>query len=890
MIRRKNNGTIFHSVVLLIGVLFHTGLFTQDNLVFNRISTTDGLSQSSVYCIAQDHDGFMWFGTQYGLNRYDGYTFKNFKNDPYDPLTISDNYIQSILVDKSGVLWIGSWDEGLNRFNSKDQTFTRYAYSPTDPTTIGSNRVLCIYEDKSKELWIGTTGGLNKLNRKTGQFTRYVHDKMDPLSLCNNEVWSICEDRHGDLWIGTADGLDRFDRGNDRFHHFTYNENNPNSLCFNNIRCVYEDSYGDLWIGTWKGLDKFDRENNRFIHYKNEEKKLNSLTDNRIRCIFEDSSRKLWIGTIEGLDRFVRETNGFIHYKNDPTNPFSLSHNEIQDIYEDKSGIIWIGGQGGINKVYQGNPGFSCYKLNMASDIPTSSKRNPNMIWSIYEDEAGKLWIGSYSGLTQFDLKNRKIINSYTHNEKVMTSLSNDTVRVIYEDSEGSLWIGTQRGGLDKFDREKGTFIHFINDDLDKVPILAILADNNGNLWVGTDGNGLYIYDRTNFKFIKYNPGVKNLSDDRILCLYEDSVGVLWIGTWGGGLNSLVDYNTENGFFTVYKHDDDDKNSISNNRVRCIHESQPGVLWIGTERGLNKLNPKTAEFRCFFEKDGLPSDVIYSILGDSSGNIWISTMKGLARFDTSINSFETYDFGDGLQDNEFNQGAFFKNSKGELFFGGINGFNVVLPGNIKKDSYKPPIVITDFLISDKSKMSQMLKNNFITLAPNEGEFSIKFAVLYYANPNKNQCKYKLEGYDREWIPTDYNNRRAVYTNLPSGKYVFKVMGTTKYGSLKDGNELYASEDSVNIEILPHWYKTWWAYLLFGSFTCCFLLLVWYGWYNKNNIRQLKKVDQLKDEFLANTSHELRTPLHCIIGLTESLLDGAGGGLSLKKSYPIYRWL
>lgn len=851
---RRNCKNILHIGVLLMGVLIYTRLISQENLVFNRISTADGLSQSSIFCIAQDNEGFMWFGTQYGLNRYDGYAFRVFKNEPKNPRSISDNYIQSILVDKSGVLWIGTHDGGLNKFNPDTQDFDRYMHNEVTHNSISHNCVLCIFEDKSNEIWIGTVFGLNKMDQKTELFTHYTNDKKDIGSLCNNEVWNIFEDRDGELWIGTDNGLDKFDRRKNRFTHFSHDEKNSSSLCYNRIRYIYEDSYGNFWIGTRNGLDKFERRKNCFFHYKNDLDNPDSLSSNEIRYICEDRSKNLWIGTMGGINRFDREKNRFIHFENDSSNPLSLSQNEVQSIYEDKAGILWIGVLGGINKVYRGTPGFSRYTFSTVNPTfnPIEGSRNKNMIWSICEDKIGTLWIGSYNGLTLFNRHKKEAYKYYTHNENNLRSLSENTVRVIYEDSGGVIWIGTYYGGLDKFNRGTGTFSHFNNDGLSKYPILAIQEDKQKNIWIGTDGDGLYnILDRSNKKFKQYNykgKGRNSLSDNKILCLYEDSREVLWIGTWSGGLNKLMDLEKE--IFISYTHDDNKTDSISNNRVRCIHETRSRELWIGTECGLNKFDRDTEKFQSFFEKDGLPSEVVYSILSDSAGNLWMSTMNGLARFDPNKKVFNAYDFNDGLQGNEFNQGAFFKNSKKELFFGGVNGFNVFLPENIKEDTYNSPIVITDFLIFNKSKMSQKLKKGRLTLSPRENIFSIEFAALHYANPQKNRYNYKLVDYDRDWINTDYKNRRATYTNVPHGIYEFTVRGTNIDGILSSNTA------SIKIKILPPWNKTMWAYLLFSLLICGALLLIWFVWQNKK--KQTRELTRINSDLIKKQEELIKT--------------------------------
>jgi len=796
--------------VLLISL--PTYIYTQkDNMRFIRISKEQGLPQVTINCILQDRKGFMWFGTQEGLVRYDGYDFVCYKHDPADPKTITDSYIWCILEDKSGILWIGTNDGGLNSFDPISEQFNSYQCK-NDSKSLSHNYVRCIFEDHKGFLWIGTFGGgLNKFDIKNNSFTRF---QKQPNGLSSN-ITCIYEDQFGILWIGTNDsGLFQYDPKADSFLSFKYNSKYPNSLGNDNVSCILEDQAGLLWVGTQGGgLFKWDRNKKLFENYSTSN---NKLSNNYILCLYEDRYGKIWIGTDGGgINILDRKDKTFISCKNTPCSNYSLSNNVVMSIFEDRSGLMWIGTySNGLNKYNPMSNKFLLYQNNTSKGDNLIS----NDIRAIYEDKTGSLWIGTYGGgINKFNPNNNEYINYST----ATSNLSHDDVRCIIEDNDGKLWIGTRGGGLNKMiDPKKKIFKPFMrnkdnNNCLSNNYIRTILKDKMGYLWVGTEGGGINRFDTKKEKFECYTVKKNNLSNDIIFSIYEDNFGILWVGTRVGGLNKLEPGKKKFESFSKTE-------GLSHNFVLSICEDKSGTLWIGTYGGgLNKMiDRKKGNFKSYSEIDGLPNNVVYGILEDEVGNLWLSTNKGISKFDPRIEIFKNFDVDDGLQNDEFNAGAYFKSKEtGEMFFGGINGLNIFLPNRIADDFNFPTVVFTNFLIAYESMRPKWKNKNSpliqsitytreITLDYNQNFFSFEFAALHYASPRKNRYQYKMEGWDKEWFKTEAKNRRATYTNLPPGDYVFKVNGSNKDGIWTE------KETSIKISILPHPGKTWWAYTLY----------------------------------------------------------------------------
>jgi PAS domain S-box-containing protein len=778
---------------------------------FTHLTSEQGLSHDVVRCILQDSQGFMWFGTLDGLNRYDGYTFTIYRHRRSDPGSLSHNAVTALYEDRAGTLWIGT-AMGLDSFAGDAASFTHHLAV--------AEQVGAIYEDAAGTLWIGTEGsGLFRYDRADGQFIQYTHDPADPHSLSDDDVIAISEDGSGTLWVGTTyGGLNAFDRITERFTRYRHDPADPHSLSYDRVSAIYRDLSGALWVGTGSdyeveagGLNVFDGTTGQFTRYLHDPQDRHSLSNNHARSIYEDRTGTLWIGTDDGLDVFDRATHIFASYRHDPLNPHSLGDSPITAIYEDRAGTLWFGTDGeGLYKYARLKERFGRYQPDPLDPNSLSGAE----VGALYEDHTGVLWIGvPGEGLDRLDRTTGQFTH-YSPDPNDPHSLSNNNVRALYEDHEGALWVGTNQG-LDRLDPATGQFRHYVHDpgdpgSLGPGAVKVILEDHTHALWVATEGPGtLNRLDGTAGTFTRYEHDPANpdgfVNTYGVRAVYEDRAGDLWLGTYTG----LVHFDRDAGTFTQYRHDPEDPRSLSHDFVWSIYEDPAGILWIATAEGLNRFDPDTAQFTVYTMEDGLANDNVVGMLVDDRGDLWLGTGGGgLSRFDPQTGILKTYDASDGLASNDVTLGACHRSKSGEMFFGTLDGFNAFYPADVKDNPHVPPIALTAFRKFDQvvefdTPLSDVEE---IPLSYEENFFAFEFAALDYTDPAKNQYAYQLEGFDEGWIYCG-PRRYASYTNLPPGEYTFRVKGSNNDGVWNETGR------AVRITIAPPFWQAWWFRVL-----------------------------------------------------------------------------
>lgn len=753
----------------------------------------------------------MWFGTDEGLNKYDGYKFTVFKNDPEKKATISGNSIFSIKEDSDRNLWILT-QNGLDKFERKSETFHHYLTGKA--WVVSSN----IFLDSKKRFWIGSAEGFCLFNPTTGNAKFYKNNPANDNSLSENYVYKITQDNDGNLWIGTRHGLNRFNPETEKFTRFVNAPGNATSIGSGFIKTVYKDKKGNIWAGTQgSGIARFNPQTESFTNFRHNPNDPNSIIYNDILSFTEDANGKLWVGTENGgISIYDYSSNSFVAAQYNEYDPNSLSGNSVYSLYKDDVGNIWAGTwSGGINFLPFYGDKFKLYKKSPGDKNSLSN----NLVLSMSSDDKNNIWIGTDGGgLNQFNTFTHSFTN-YQQDEKVKNGIYNNFVLTAFPYSADTLVLGFHRGGIDFFDQKKQSFVHYGTSDINSnrltsLSVLAAYKDRRNNLWLSNDGyGGIFLFDPRMKKFIPFLPdpaNAKSIANISIFVMYETKAGRLWIG----GDKGLDLFDRDKNEFTHLQYDPKNKNSLPDNTVNCIAEDKSGNLWIGTAGGLCYYNIAKGTFTSYTENDGLANNTVWDIQQDHKGNVWSSTNNGISRFDIAAKIFRNYTISDGLQSSTFKRKASAQTADGEMYFGGVNGFNSFYPDSIKDNDFVPPVYITGLEIFNKpvyidsaSPLKQSINDQSeIVLSYKQSVFTIEFAALNFTSPEKNQYAYMLENFDVDWNYAG-NKRSATYTNLNPGTYVFKVIASNNDGVWnKKGT-------AVKIIILPPYWQTWWFRLV-----------------------------------------------------------------------------
>lgn len=782
------------------------------NIRFEHISLEEGLSQSVINAVLQDRKGFLWVGTDDGLNRYDGYGFTIFKPDTNNPASLSDRTITTLAQDAQGFIWIGTRQGGLNRYDPVSGTFTHFMHNEVDSQSVASNHILSLFADETG-IWVGTDNGLNFLDFSSGRFTYYHSSEEDPAderSLSGNIIRALYKDSRNRLWVGTGNGgLNMYEPQTGNFQAFKHNKLDRKSISSNRVLSLTEAPDGSIWVGTANGLNQLNVESGEFKRYENSRYLENSLAGTTVNALLIDQGGSLWVGTNRGLDRFEARSGRFIHHQSQPGIPNSLSNNQVISIYEDDSGVIWVGTfGGGLNKYNRQQDRFAYYRHD-PNDINSLSS---NFIMSLFADRADNLWIGTLdNGLSRLDLETDSFVH-FKNNPNERSSLSSNFVHSLYVDSTGTLWVGTGKA-LDRFNPLSERFTNYsppVTHENESVTfsVAAIYEDSQSNFWVGST-QGLFLFDRSTKIFSKFNLNETERSSRdgfSITTIAEGKAGYLWVGAFDGGLRRV---HLDTGFISHYENDPGNGDSIGNNSILCLFRDSRGVLWVGTNGGgLSHYNPETDTFTNYTENSGLPNNVIYGILEDGKGNLWLSTNYGLSRFNPQEESFRNFTVSDGLQSNEFNQNAYAIDSDGIMYFGGINGLNVFEPREIRDNPYPPRISLTSVTFDGTPLLDDQTpeyRREIILQWPNDS-FEFEFTSFAFEQPGKNRYAYMLEGFDPDWIEID-SRRNGRYTNLPGGTYTLRLRGSNSDGIWNETSE------TIQVVVVPPFWETWWFSIL-----------------------------------------------------------------------------
>lgn len=901
---------------LLCGLVFSFGLTLSalsqaEQYKFSHVDVNNGLSDNQLKCFLRDSRGFMWFGTASGLNRYDGYTIKVFRNTPGEATSISNSDINHLFEDHEGRIWATSWT-GVDVYDPQTETFEHNPNTYLRQLLIPDGTISDIKKDGNGNFWfIHTSQGLYKYNIDDKKTTALFYNPLDTSSLASNQISSISPDRDGNLWIFHKSGV--FEKLDANTLTVTY-RNDQLSKMFNQQRYDYRlmvDSDNDVWLYLFdnnKGVFFFDADKQSLTNFKKGPFKLNS---DIVKGVTQDSKGLIWVATDHGgLNIIDKTTFGVRYVMHDPDDSKSLCQNNINALYKDDEGIIWLGTfKKGVSFYHENIIRFRLYR-HQNSDANSLPFNDVN---EFVEDRKGNLWIGTNGGgLIYFDRQKNSFLQ-YVNDPKNENSLSNNVIVSLFLDSENKLWIGTYYGGLNCFDGKK--FIRYKHDaanskSISDDSIWEIFEDTNKNLWIGTLTRGVDVFNRERQEFLHYSVGEPNsIHSSYISAFLEDSEGNIWIGT-GYGIDVL---EKKTNRFKHYLNEIDNPKSLSNNSILTMIEDSRGLIWIGTSGGLNLFDKATKTFRVFHEKDGLLHNTVLNIVEDDDGNLWASTPHGISNITVSYEpasrtfslDFKNYDESDGLQGKQFNENASLRTAAGEIIFGGTNGFNIFHPDEIKINKIKPRVKLSDFQIFNKSVgigepinkkiilTKSITETNDIILRHSDNVFSIEFVALNFFHPEKSEYKYKLEGFNKDWLTTNGNQRRVTYTNLDPGNYTFLVQASNSDGIWNEEGV------RLQISILPPFWKSGAAFVIYIALILGALLLSrqmilarermkYKIEKERQDAQQIHELDMMKIKFITNVSHEFRTPLTLIITPLEKMLKGSNDPEQKRQYLMIHR--